>query len=101
VAADPDRLATPYADGSPQPSRMTDPEAIAFAGDTIVYSPRRATDPAAYPSRGAGMVGTARDYLKLLETLRSGGASILRRETVEAMTHNAIGAIPVTAAGPG
>jgi len=44
------------------------------------------------------MVGTARDYLRFLEAIRTGGAGVLRPETAAAMTRNAIGDL---APGPG
>src|SRR5262249_50060775 len=88
---DPARLAIPYADASPQPLRMPDPHNQPWAGSAIAYSPGRALDPAVYPSGGAGMVGTAGDYLRFLEALRTGGAPVLRPATAQAMTSNAIG----------
>jgi CubicO group peptidase (beta-lactamase class C family) len=94
-------LATPYGDASPHPERMTDPFALKFGPSAIVYSPSRAFDSSAYPSGGVGMVGTARDYLRFLEAIRTGGAGIIRPETVATMTRNAIGDLPVAAAGPG
>ncbi len=100
VAGRRDPLATPYGDATPQPVRMTDPFALPFFGNQIIYSPSRAYDPDAYPSGGVGMVSNALDYLRLLETLRTGGGPILRPESVTALTTNAIGTLP-TNAGPG
>jgi CubicO group peptidase (beta-lactamase class C family) len=57
-------LATPYGDADPEPVRMTDP--YSHSDDTLVYSPGRALDPAAFPSAGAGMVGTAPEMLTFL-----------------------------------
>ena len=42
--------------------------------------------PPAFPSGGAGLVSTADDYLAFAEMLRSGGAPILSRPSVETMT---------------
>jgi CubicO group peptidase (beta-lactamase class C family) len=94
-------LATPYGDASPQPTRMTDPFSLRFGQSAIVYSPARAFDATAFPSGGVGMVGTAEDYLRFAEAIRTGGAGIIRPQTVVAMTSNAIGDLPVGAAGPG
>lgn len=94
-------LATPYGDASPHPERMTERFSLPFGPGAIVYSPTRAFDSSAFPSGGVGMVGTARDYLRFLEAIRTGGAGIIRPETVAAMTRNAIGDLPVAAAGPG
>jgi CubicO group peptidase (beta-lactamase class C family) len=49
-------------------------------------SPTRAFDANAFPSGGAGMIGTAGDLLRLLETLRNGGASLLPTQFVDEMT---------------
>ena len=94
-------LATPYGDAAPQPVRMTNPFSLKFNLSAIVYSPSRAFDAKAFPSGGVGMVGTAKDYLLFAEAIRSGGAGIIRPETTAAMTRNAIGDLPVGAAGPG
>jgi CubicO group peptidase (beta-lactamase class C family) len=84
VAADPARLAVAYADrvaGELQPRRLLDagedhlPFLDGMAGFTL--SPARARDAQAYPSGGAGMVGSAPDFMRLLETLRQGGAPLL------------------------
>jgi CubicO group peptidase (beta-lactamase class C family) len=91
-------LATPYGDATPEPVRMTNPFQLPFLGGAINYSPARAFDRAAFPSGGTGMVGTAADYLRFIEAIRTGGAGVLRPETAAAMTRNAIGDI---APGPG
>jgi CubicO group peptidase (beta-lactamase class C family) len=96
MPVDPARLAIPYADATPQPLRMPDPHSQTFGPSAIVYSPGRALDPTTYPSAGAGMVGTAADYLRFLEALRVGGAPILQPATARTMTSNVIGEI----AGP-
>jgi CubicO group peptidase (beta-lactamase class C family) len=97
----PARLATPYGDGTPQPKRMTHLYPLPFGEGTVLYSPARAFNRRAYASGGAGMVGTAQDYLAFLEAIRTGGGPILRAATVRQMTSNVIGNIPVNAAGPG
>lgn len=94
-------LATPYGDASPHPVRMSDPFSLPFGPSAIVYAPSRAFDASAFPSGGVGAVGTADDYLRFAEAMRTGGAAILKPETLAAMTSNAIGDLPVGAAGPG
>ncbi len=97
-ARNPSFLATAYADGSRRPRRMNDDDLLptmpGFAG--VAMSPARAFDGSAFPSGGAGMIGTAGETLRLLEVLRLGGAPILSRECVDAMGSNQIGTIPVT-----
>jgi CubicO group peptidase (beta-lactamase class C family) len=91
-------LAAPYGDATPEPVRMTRSFRLPFLGGAIDYSPARAFDAAAFPSGGTGMLGTAADFLRFLEAIRTGGAGLLRPQTAAAMTRNAIGDI---APGPG
>ncbi|NUP12826.1 MAG: beta-lactamase family protein [Polyangiaceae bacterium] len=100
IATEPSRLATPYADGKPEPVRMTASFQNPFAASTVDFSPGRALDKGAYFSGGAGMVGTADDYLRLLEVLRTGGAPLLKEPTANALFDNAIGELD-TFRGPG
>ncbi|MBJ9916905.1 beta-lactamase family protein [Burkholderia cenocepacia] len=87
VARDPARLATPYVNDTPQPHRLAENETVpiveGFVG--VTYSPARALDAHAFPSGGAGMVGTAGDVLTVLDTLRAGGGAILPAELVDEM----------------
>jgi CubicO group peptidase (beta-lactamase class C family) len=68
-------------------------------GARMTYSPSRALDPKAFPSGGAGMVGTAPDVMRLLEAIRTGGKPILKAATAASMMRNQIGS--VTGPGPG
>ncbi|UUQ64430.1 beta-lactamase family protein [Pseudomonas fuscovaginae UPB0736] len=74
VSSQPERLATPYANASPEPLRMSDnldvpmPEGF---GVSVRFAPSRIFDPQAFPSAGAGMYGSADDLLRLLETIRN------------------------------
>lgn len=95
------RLAIPYHDASPQPKPMNDPFALPFAQSAVIYSPARAFDVNAFPSGGAGLVGTAEDYVRFAEAIRMGGAGIISPQTARAMTTNAVGNLAITAAGPG
>lgn len=64
------RLVTPYADGSPEPRRMTDGIFVPFGEAGATFAPSRILDPKSYPSGGAGMVGTGGEFLRFLEALR-------------------------------
>ena len=89
---DASRLATPYADGTP-PRRMSDPESVVTAdGGITVFSPGRIHDAGAPQSGGAGMAGTARDLMKLLEALRAG--DVLKPATRDAAFSNQVGGLP-------
>ncbi|MDP9882326.1 CubicO group peptidase (beta-lactamase class C family) [Variovorax boronicumulans] len=95
VPGDP-RLATPYVNGpgATPPQRMDGlVVATPFEGAVgIHFDPARAFDANAWPSAGAGMVGSAGDFLRLLDTLRTGGAPLLGAATVDAMGRNHTGA---------
>jgi CubicO group peptidase (beta-lactamase class C family) len=99
-AKEPARLAVPYHDSKPEPARMDDPYSMPFGeGGRMTYSPSRALDAKAYPSGGAGMVGTAPDVMRLLETIRAGGKPIMKAETAASMMRNQIGSL--AGLGPG
>jgi CubicO group peptidase (beta-lactamase class C family) len=95
------RLATPYGDADPRPVPMEDPHRVPFGRSAVLYSPARAFDANSFPSGGGGMVGTVPDFLVFLEALRTGGAPLLKPESVQALTTNAIGDLKVHAVGPG
>lgn len=97
-AEEPSRLAAAYHNAKPAPERMSDPFSIPFGeGGRMTYSPSRALDAKAYPSGGAGMVGTAPDVVRLLEAVRTGGKPILNPATAASMMRNQIGSLM----GPG
>ncbi|TCS17279.1 serine hydrolase domain-containing protein [Caulobacter sp. BK020] len=101
VARDPARLTAAYVNAQPAPKRMTDGDQDVPIGATAVrFSPSRALDKTAFPSGGAGMVGTAGDVLALLETVRKGGAPILKASTVAQMVKDQVGPQASTQ-GPG
>jgi CubicO group peptidase (beta-lactamase class C family) len=89
-----DRLAVPYYNADPAPKPMADPQAIPFGDGELVYSPSRALEAQPYPSGGAGMVGTAPDILRLLESVRKGGAPVLNESSAKSMMMNQIGKLP-------
>ncbi|GHA10943.1 esterase [Devosia pacifica] len=92
--ADPARLAVAYADGQPEPVRMTEPYTKHNDdGTETIFSPARIFNPLAYQSGGAGMAGTAGDILKFLEMLRNGGNGILSADLINAGMQNQIGTV--------
>lgn len=84
---DASRLATPYVSDTPVPHPLQEGEVAVVFPDTvgIEFSPARALNRTAFPSGGAGMVGSASDLLRLLETLRQGGAPLLPAALVDEM----------------
>jgi CubicO group peptidase (beta-lactamase class C family) len=99
LAVDPGRLATAYGKAQPQPARMGERHTI--PGDSVVFHPGRALDPQAFPSGGAGMVGSAQDFLCFLETVRSGGGRVLKPETAQRMPCVQTGTMVPDPATPG
>ncbi|WP_455280435.1 serine hydrolase domain-containing protein [Cupriavidus necator] len=95
VARDARRVPTAYVNGDPQPHRLREGEMVPVAEGTvgIAYSPARIFNPHAFPSGGAGMAGTAQDFLRLLETLRQGGGTLLPRDLVEDMGRDQTGGL--------
>ena len=91
---DSERLVACYGDARP-PKRLSDPDSVLFGPATLHFSPGRIFDVAAFPSGGAGMAGTALEYLTFLEALRTGGGPMLGPDTVRLMMGNRIGALRV------
>lgn len=97
------RLAKAYADGNPEPVPMTDGIAVpqpGLEGIAAIFAPSRIIDSRSYQSGGAGMASTAGDILRFLEAIRSGGAMVLKPETIEAMVKDQVGTQAETQ-GPG
>jgi CubicO group peptidase (beta-lactamase class C family) len=94
------RVAWPYGEGTP-PVRMTEPYDMSMGGMPLRFSPARIFDPSSFPSGGAGLAGTARDYLRFVEALRTGGAPILEPATASALHENQIGDLEGAFLGPG
>ncbi|WP_148250842.1 serine hydrolase domain-containing protein [Raoultella terrigena] len=90
IARDAQRVATAYVNDTPQPHPLAEGEIVSpFEGAVgIPYSPARIFDPQAFPSGGAGMAGTAEDFLRLLEALRQGGGAILPDEVIAEMARD-------------
>lgn len=89
-AVEPERLDTPYADAHPEPVRMTSGISVPLWDGATLFAPERILNRASYASGGAGMAGTGVDVLKFLETVRRGGAPILRAETVSTMMRDQV-----------
>lgn len=95
VATDATRMATAYVSGDPQPHRLSEGEVVSpFDGAVgIPYSPGRIFDASAFPSGGAGMAGTAPDFLRLLEALRTNDERLLPAEWVAEMGRDQLGGL--------
>lgn len=103
-ALDPSRLATAYVSDTPQPHPLAEGEVVTpFEGLIgIQYSPARAMDRHAFPSGGAGMVGSVSDVVRLLEALRCRSVPGLSADLVDEMGRIQPGSLtPENAPGSG
>ncbi|WP_418026870.1 serine hydrolase domain-containing protein [Paenibacillus sp. JJ1722] len=97
TVADAGRLAAPYVNDISEPRRMRELEvAQVFEGTAgLRFQPARAFDSTAFHSGGSGMIGSAKDFLRLLETLRNGGNPLLSEEWVREMGTIQTGNLPL------
>lgn len=95
--ADPARLTAAYADDTPHPRRMREPDLVPFLPGLpgLSMDPSRAFDAQAFPSGGAGMIGSALDTMKLLEALRSGGAPMMSPAQAADMARDQIAGLDI------
>lgn len=101
AVTDPARLAVPYADGAP-PVEMGEACTVPFFGlSGIRFAPGRAFDAGSFPSGGAGMVGTAPEFLGFLEAIRTGGGGVVGAESARQMMSNQTGDLAIVTHGPG
>jgi CubicO group peptidase (beta-lactamase class C family) len=84
-----------------RPVRMAASQPVPGNYNVIHFVPDRILDPASFPSGGAGMAGTAGDFLAFLEAVRKGGAPILSPASVRLLTENAIGTFDTGVPGRG
>lgn len=94
-------LACAYKDQGQCPALMGAADVLHLETGTAKVSTSRSADPEAWPSAGAGMIGTADDYLRLLECLRLGGAPLLTQASTDRLLSNAIGDVQIESRGPG
>ena len=96
-----ERLAAAYRDGESTAIRMEDDLDFVPLGNGVPASPKRALNPDAYPSGGSGMSGTAPDYLRFLEAIRTGGAPILSQASATALAEHRVGELRAWTEGEG
>lgn len=83
------RLAVAYGDDKPEPLRMAEPQRMVdLNGGVSMMSPERILNPAAPQSGGAGMAGTAGDFMSMLVAIDAG---LLKPETRNAAYSPQIG----------
>ncbi|ACI52654.1 beta-lactamase [Gluconacetobacter diazotrophicus PA1 5] len=103
---DPTALCGAYADARPVPvamgARYAMPRQLPGGRiSEIVFAPDRVLDSGSYPSGGAGMVGTAEEFLTFVDALRAGGGPILSADSAALFGRNAIGDLPMGMANDG
>lgn len=80
------RLATPYTNDNPEPQPMKEhTELPILGGSKISFVPNRFANANSYPSGGAGMLGTAPDFMRFLHAIEDSGQPILTSFTVQQM----------------
>ena len=95
-----DGLATPYADGSP-PQKIVEGTPVPFPPFAVSFAPARALDPRSYPSGGAGLLGTAADFARFLEALRTRRIPGVSPALLGEMTRDQIAPLTSDLLGPG
>lgn len=100
VVQDQQRLVRHYADAVPQPVLMGATQDVVFNGMTVTFAPGRWADPRSYPSGGAGLTGTAGDFMRFLEAVRAGVAAPVGEATLRQMSRPHVGQEAMTQ-GPG
>ena len=76
-------------------SLADDLQAVDFGGGVSVrFSPNAVFSSMHFPSGGAGMVGTAPELLRLLETIRTGGAPLTGPAIMNEMSRSQAGKLP-------
>lgn len=98
---DPQTLACAYKDDAHLPVLINCADELRLETGRASVSACRGGDPYAWPSAGAGMIGSADDYLRLLECLRLGGAPLLTKAATSSLLSNAIGEVQIEGRGPG
>lgn len=107
MPVDTNRLAAAYRDGDDEREgararRLRQPsDRIPLGEDGVTVAVGRTTDPTAWPSGGGGLSGTAEDYLRFLEAIRTGGAPILSADSVRLLTTHQIGDLRAWTEGEG
>ncbi|QOZ52484.1 serine hydrolase [Bradyrhizobium sp. CCBAU 53338] len=101
TAIDRNDLASVYYDTADAPRRIEGPQHVRHNGGELILSPERCFLKSEYPSGGTGLLGNARDFLRLLEEIRTGRNHVLSGAVRDRLSQNAIGDLPALGLDPG
>lgn len=93
-------VAVPYSDGSP-PSLIRTGHPVAFPPFEVSFAPERALDPASYPSGGAGLLGTASDFVRFIDALRRRAIPTVSPRLLDDMLRDHLAPLTSDMLGPG
>ena len=86
------RVAAPYYLDNGKLARMNDDQFLTSVDDRYFhFSPERVFHAEEYPSGGVGLVGTASDLMRLVETIRTGESPIADKGLMSQMSANQLG----------
>ena len=85
LPTDRERLTTPYANTPNGLFPIVDGTELTLGEGQVSYTPSKSFSPLSNPSGGAGMIGSAPDFVRFLEAIRQDGRGILKAETVRLM----------------
>ncbi|HDS1754472.1 serine hydrolase domain-containing protein [Pseudomonas sp. M5] len=96
-AVDTERLCAAYRTCGARTVRLSGAHTLSLAPRRVGLrvDPQRHEDQVQFASAGFGLIGTASDYLTLLETLRTGGAQLIPASYIEEMATPQPGAYPL------
>ncbi len=100
LSSDPDRLTSPYGNTKTGLFPIVDGTELTLGDGQVSYTPSKSLQPLANPSGGAGMIGSAPDFIKFLECIRRDGKGLLKPETVRMMRADQL-STGVQGPGPG
>lgn len=87
------RLTVPYSNGIPEPERMKALQLVPSVDGAMSFAPARCLDQSSFASGGDGMVGTAGEYLKFLEAVRTASGAGVKQEYYKLMQESQTGTL--------
>ncbi|CAN5478659.1 serine hydrolase domain-containing protein [soil metagenome] len=82
-----------------EPLPMQALQLVSSDGGCYSFAPDRLFNEKSFPSGGAGISGTAEDYLKFLEAIRTSDKKLLNANSIKLMTTSQIGKLSISPGG--